>query len=89
MECTIKYIELLLSGQINELDSIAGYTDRKVRILRLLRMLHSINKLLLAEDVDIQMMSALIEVTVENIYELVLSLFLIVAKRIRSHGLGV
>ena len=87
MERSVKYIELLLSGQIDELDSVTGYTDREVRILRLLRMLHSIDELLLAEYVHVQMMSALVEVTIENIYQLVLSLLLVMTERIRSHSL--
>ncbi len=80
MERSVKYIELLLSCQINELDSVTGYTDREVSILRLLRMLHSIDEFFPTEYVHVQMMSALVEVTIEDVNQLILSLILIMAK---------
>ena len=58
-------IHLLLSGQVDEFYSVTGYTDGEVCILRFLRMLHCIDQLLGTEYVYIQMVSALIEVTVQ------------------------
>ena len=80
VERSVQYIELLLTCQIDELHSISRYTDREVGVLRLLRMLHGIYELLPAEYIDIQVMCTLIEVSVKNVYELALSLILIVAE---------
>lgn len=83
------YIELLLLCQINKLHCIAGYPDRKVRILFLLRMLHCVDQLLTSKDIDIQMMCALIKVAVQYAYQIVLALFLIMSKCARINRLCV
>ena len=89
MACSCDNIHLLLLCQINELNSITGYTDREVRILRLLRMIHSVDQLLCAEYIDIQMMRSAVEVSVHNIYQSILLLVNIVAESCRADGLCV
>ena len=83
------YIQLLLSRQIDELDSVSGYTDREVRILRLLRMIHSVDQLLCAEYIDIQMMRSAVEISVHNIHQRILLLVNIVAESCRADGLSI
>ena len=51
---TCDNVHLLLFGQINELHSVTGYTDGEVCVLFFLRMLHSVDKLLLAKHVNIR-----------------------------------
>ena len=60
------HVELLLARQINEFDRVARHADREVCILRLLGMLHRVNQLLRPEDVDVQVMRTLLEVTVQD-----------------------
>ena len=58
------YIHLLLSCQVDELNSVTGYTDCEVCVLLFLRMLHSVDQFLFTEYVYVQVMSTLIKVTV-------------------------
>ena len=51
--CSGDYVELLLSRKVDELNRIAGYTNREVCVLWLLRVLHRILQLLYAEDIHI------------------------------------
>lgn len=73
-------IELLFSGEIDELDGIAGDADGEVGVFGLLRMLHRILELIDAEDVDVEMVGSLIEVTVEYVDEVACTLIFIIAK---------
>ncbi len=82
-------VELLLFGQIDELDRVSGNADGEVGVFRLLGVVHRIDELLGSEDVDVEMVRALIEVSVEDLGEVVLLLLLTVAKSIGSDGLGV
>ena len=82
-------IQLLLTRQIDELHGITRYADRKVRIFFLFRMLHGVLQLLHAEDVDIQMMRALIEIAVHGADQIVDTLCLIMAQRARVDRLRV
>ena len=66
-------VELLLSRQVDELDRVAGNTDSEVCVLGLFRMLHSVLKLFKTEHIDVEVMSALIKVTVKDIDQIVLS----------------
>ena len=52
-------VHLLLAGQVDELDGVAGDTDGEVCVLLLLGVLHSVDELLLAEDIDVQVVCAL------------------------------
>ncbi len=58
---TCDNVHLLLFGQINELHSVTGYTDGEVCVLFFLRMLHSVDKLLLAKHVNIEVMRTLVK----------------------------
>ena len=89
MLCSGDYVELLLSRKVDELNRIAGYTDREVCVLWLLRVLHRILQLLYAEDVYIHMVCALCEVTIHNANEGVRLLVLGMAECARVDGLGV
>ena len=44
-------VHLLLAGQVDELDRVAGDADGEVGVLFLFRVLHGVQQLLLAEDV--------------------------------------
>ena len=82
-------IELLFSGEINELDGIAGDADGEVGVFGLFRMFHRILELIDAEDVDVEMVCSLIEVTVEYVDEVACTLIFIIAKSRRADRLGV
>ena len=82
-------VELLLPGQVNELDRIAGNTDRKVCVLRLLRMLHGVLQLLDPEHVDVQMMGSALKIAVHDRHQVVLLLRHAVAQGTRIDGLGI
>ena len=69
-------IELLFTGQIDELDRIAGNTDCKVGIFRFFRMFHSIVQSVKSEYINIQMMCSLAEIAIQNIDKLMLALFI-------------
>ena len=52
-------VELLLTGQVDELNSVAGDADGEVLILLLLGMLHSVLELVHTEDIDVEMVGTL------------------------------
>ena len=83
------YIQLLLSGQVNEFYSISRNTDGEVCILFFLRMFHCIDEFFFAKYVYIQMMCTLVKISVQNTYQIFGTLFVCVAKCIRVDGLGV
>ena len=89
MACSCDDIQLLLPGQIDELDSVSGYADREVRILRLLGMLHCVNQFLCAEYIDVEVVSAAVEISVHDIHQGRLLLIHIVAERDRADRLCV
>lgn len=82
-------VQLLLTGQVDELHGIAGNTDGEVRVFFLLRMLHGVQQLFLAEHVHVQVMRTLIEVAVHDLHEVVHALAGSMAQRIGVDGLGV
>ena len=55
----------------------------------LLGVLHSVDELLLAEDVDVQVVCALVEVAVHDLHQILNALALAVAQSIGVDGLGV
>ena len=63
-------VKLLLAGEIDEFYRVTRNTDREVCVLFLLGVLHSVYELLLTEYVNVQMVRALIEITVEHEYEI-------------------
>ena len=56
---TCDNVELLLASKVDELNSVATYTDGEVSILWLLWMFHSVLELVYAKYVDIQVVSTL------------------------------
>ena len=82
-------IHLLLTGQVNKLHGVTGYTDGEVCILFLLRMLHGVDQLLFTEHIHVQVMCALIEVAIHHLYQVVDALLLVMADGVRVDGLGV
>ena len=75
-------IHLLLAGQVDELDGVAGDTDGEVCVLLLLGVLHSVDELLLAEDIDVQVVCALVEVAVHDLHQILNALALAVAQSV-------
>ena len=57
-----QHVQLLLAGQVDELDSVAGNADGEVGVFFLLGVLHGVQQLLLAKDVHVQVVCALIKV---------------------------
>ena len=82
-------VHLLLTGQVDELDRVAGDTDGEVCVLFLLGMLHGVDQLLLAKDVDVQVVGTLIEVAVHDLHQILDALALAVTQCIGVDGLGV
>ena len=86
---TCNYVHLLLFCQVDEFNCIAGYTDCEVCILRFLRVLHCVDQFFGSEYVYVQVMCTLLEVSVQNVYQVLGTLFVVVAKCARVDGLGV
>ncbi len=82
-------VQLLFFGQVDEFDGVTGYTDGKVRIFLFFGMFHSVNQLFGAEYVDVQMMSALIEITVHDLYKIADTFRLGMAEGIGMNRLGI
>src|SRR5699024_7634909 len=80
---------LLLSCQVDELHCISGYADREVCVLFFLRMLHRIDQFLCSEYVHVQVMCSLVEVSVENVYKIVLALVVVMSQCSRTDRLRV
>ena len=86
---TCNYVHLLLFCQVDEFNCIAGYTDCEVCILRFLRVLHCVDQFFGSEYVYVQVMCTLLEVSVQNVYQVLGTLFVVVAKCAWVDGLGV
>ena len=67
MAGTCDDVQLLFPREVDELHRISGYADGEVRVRRILRVVHDLDELLLVEDVHVEMMGALCEVTVEDV----------------------
>ena len=89
MAGTSNNVHLLFAGQVNELDGIAGNTDGEVGVLFLLRVLHGVDQLFSAKDVDVQVVGALVKVAVHNLDQVLNALALAVAQSVGVDGLGV
>ena len=81
------YVKLLLSCQVDELHCVSGYADREVCVLFFLRMLHRIDQFLCSEYIHVQVMCSLIEVSVENVYKIVLALVVVMSQCSRADRL--
>ena len=82
-------VKLLLSCQINKFNSITGNADREVCVLRLLRMFHRVLQLIKTEYIHVEVMRALVKISVENMDKVVLSLILRMSECAWSDGLSV
>ena len=82
-------VQLLLTGQIDELHGVAGDTDGEVLVFGLLRVLHGIQQHFLAEDVHIQVVRAPGEIAVQDIHQILGSLLITVAQGTGIDSLGV
>ena len=89
MAGTRNNIQLLLLGQVDELDRVAGDTDGEVGVLLLLGVLHGVQQLFHAKDIDVQVVGTLVKVAVHDLYEVGDALVLAVAQRIGVDGLGI
>ena len=83
------HVQLLLAGQVDELDSVAGNADGEVGVLFLLRVLHGVQQLLLAKDIHVQVVCALIEVAIQYLHQILHALVLAVTQCLGVDGLGV
>lgn len=76
-------VELLLSGKVDELNCITGYTDCEVCVLFFFRMFHCIDQFLCAKYVYIQVMGILCKISVQNLNQVILALLILMSKCIR------
>ena len=84
---TCNYVHLLLFCQVDEFNCIAGYTDCEVCILRFLRVLHCVDQFFGSEYVYVQVMCTLIEVTIQDVYQVVDSFVIVMTQCARADGL--
>ena len=89
MASSLDNVELLFTCKIDELNCVTGYTDCEVSVFFLLRMFHSIDKLLCTKYVYVEVVSTLCKVTVKCIYEVINSLFSVVSESIRVDCLSI
>ena len=89
MAGTSDNVELLLTGKVDELDGVAGDADGEVSVLGLLGVLHSVLELLDTKDVDVEVVSAVGEVTVHHVDEVGHALVKVVAESGRVDRLRV
>ena len=82
-------IQLLLSCQIDKFNSITGNTDSEVCILLFFRMLHSIDQFLFSKYIYIQMMCALVEISIQYVNKVICTLLITVSKCIRIDCLSI
>ena len=84
-----QHVQLLLTGQVDELDGVAGNADGEVGVLFLLGVLHGVQQLLLAKDIHVQVVCALIEVAIQYLHQILHALVLAVTQCLGVDGLGV
>ena len=82
MERSRNHFLLLFLGQAVEVDCIAGNTNGQVRVL--FGVLGGIDEHIAVEDVDIDVLSALTEVAVDDLAEIAVSRFVIVTECLRN-----
>ena len=86
---TSDYVELLLTCQVDELNSVTTHTDGEVLVLFLLWVLHSILELVDTEYVHVQVVRTLVEVTVQYTYQCLGTLLIVVTESTRADGLSI
>ena len=89
MSLTSDYIELLLTCQVDELNSVTTHTDGEVLVLFLLWVLHRILEFVDTEYVHVQVVRTLVEVTIQYAYQCLGTLLVVVAESTRTDGLSI
>ena len=87
MECTADNVHLLFLSKVDELNCISRYTDGEVSVLRLFRMLHSVDQLITGEYVDINVVSTILEVSIQGHNQVRDTLLFVVTKSVWVYGL--
>ena len=82
-------VHLLLSCKVDKFNCITGNTDCKVCVLFFFRVFHSVDQLLFSKYVYVQVMSALIKVSVKYVNKVVCTFFIIVSQSIRIDSLSI
>ena len=83
MEATRNNLQLMLAAQFNEVDSISGNTNRKLRIF--FRMLHSIFQHLTVQHIYVQVMSTLDKLAIHHCNKILYTILHIYTKRFRNN----
>ena len=79
IDCTAKYIKLLLACKLDEVYGIARNADCKLRIL--LRMLHCIDKKFAVEYIHVEVMTTVwSEIAVEQVHQIAHLCCIVLAK---------
>ena len=60
------YVILLFFGQVSKVYAVSGNTNRQSRIL--FRMLLRIKQRITVKDVDVQMMTVILHISVDHVY---------------------
>lgn len=82
-------VHLLFLREVDELNCVARHANGEVLVFFLFRVFHSVDELFTTEHVHVHVVRALIEVTVENLNEVVRTFFFAVAKCTRVDRLGI
>ena len=89
MSLTSNYVELLLTCQVDELNSVTTYTDGEVLVLFLLWVLHRILELVDSEYVHVQVVRPLVEVAIQYTYQCLGTLLIVVTESTWTDGLSI
>ena len=73
MEGALDHLQLLLAAQAVEVHGVAGHADGQRRIL--FRVLHSVQQNLAVHHVHVQMVRALDEIAVQDLYQIAAAFF--------------
>ena len=82
-------VHLLFAGKVDKLDRISRNADGEVCIFFLFGVFHGVDQLFLAKNVNVQMVCALVEISVEYLCKVAGSFVLVCAQRVGVYGLGV
>lgn len=82
-------VELLLTCQVDELNSVTTHTDGEVLVLFLLWVLHRILELVDTKYVHVQVVRTLVEVTVQYTYQCLGTLLIVVTESTRTDSLSI
>ena len=86
VERPVDDVELLLAGELDEVDGVAGHADRQLRVQ--LGMLHRVQQQVALQDVDVDVVPFLLEVAVEQVDEVARAFLRLAPERVRHDGEG-